>query len=123
MFEKIVKNVFGIARPDVAEQAEEERRRNSKDSKLVDLAHEAVMHGNAQYGADLKGLVDTGWPNVKKEKFKRKVNQKVWDIVKNNKMCVIPDMVDEITDRIVDVSEADEFYSLLFGCEDSRKKE
>ena len=91
-----------------------EENRSRKECKMVDLAHEALREEAAKQNQDLRGLVDTGWENVKRDKFKQKVRSKVWQIVGDESVGANVEMVEEITDRIVDVSEADEYYRNMF---------
>lgn len=101
-----------------AEQADEEDRKGRKDAKLVDVAHEALAERAAKDRATLEALARLGTPNVKREQLKGKVRKKVFDVVsEESNFSTDPDMVDEITERIVDVAEADPFYKKLFDRE------
>jgi hypothetical protein len=111
---KLIGAIFTGSRPEAAEEGENERRKHVRDTKLVDLAHEALVKKAASDRADLDGLVRYGWPHVQKEKFKTKVRKKVWDVVSGDIGSADSELVDEITDRIMDVSEVDEYYREMF---------
>lgn len=117
---KLVNGIFkGGERPDVVEQGASVERKVRKDTKMLDLAHEALANRVAEDSRDLNGLVNMGWPHVQREKFKGKVRKKVWDIVKEGTGSGDKDMIEEITDRIVEVSEVDEYYKRIFDRDDS----
>jgi hypothetical protein len=116
LFQKGHEEIAGV-RADVIEQGAEKERKERKDGKLVDLAHEALASSQASDKADLDGLVRHGWSAVKKEKFKITVRRKVWDVVGNDIRNSNSNIVDEITDRIVDASEIDEYYKNMFDTE------
>lgn len=124
---KFISNVFrgnGKPRQEASVEAGHakgvtEEHRHRKDLKAIDVAHEALVQEAVQNSKDLKGLVDAGWNQVKREKFKQKVRNKVWQIVGSNSDSTSIEMVEEITDRLVDVSEADEYYKNMFEREDA----
>lgn len=116
---KLVESIFRGDRADVIGQGADEERKVRKDTKVVDLAHEVLRNRAADDHSDLDALIRMGWPNVKREKFKSKIRKKVWDIVSEDVGAAGSTMVDEITDRIVDVSEADEYYAKIFNEEEA----
>ena len=116
---KFISKIFPNSRADVIEQGAEQERKKRKDTKLVDLAHEALVRRAAGDRADLEALVKMGWPHVKRERFKSKVRKKVGDVVKEDFGCADAEMVDEITDSIVEVSEVDSYYKELFDKEEA----
>ena len=97
-------------RAEVLGQGAVEKRKKKKETKLVDVAHE-VLRKDRQ---NLEGLVRIGWPNVQREKFKGKVRERVWDTISGGVDTSEVDMVEEITERIVDASEADPYYQEMF---------
>ena len=97
-------------RAEVLAQGAAEKRKNKRETKLVDVSHE-VMRTDKQ---KLDGLVRIGWPNVRREVFKGKVKKKVWDVISGGVDTTDIDMVEEITERIVDASEADLYYKDMF---------
>lgn len=97
-------------RAEVLQQGAVEKQKDRKETKLVDVAHE-VMRKDRQ---NLEGLVKVGWPNVTREKFKGKVRKKVWDTISGGIDTSEVDMVEEITERITDASEADPYYKEMF---------
>lgn len=118
IFQKGREEITG-ARADLVEQGAENERKNRKDTKLVDLAHEALSKRAAGDKADLDGLVRHGWSSVKREKFKSKVKKKVWDVVSEDIGGSNSHIVDEITDRIVECSEVDDYYKEMFDTEEA----
>jgi hypothetical protein len=95
---------------DVAEQGAIEERKRRRETKLVDVAHEVMRKDQAR----LSGLVRAGMGNVQREQFKGKVKKKVWDVISEELGVVDPDMVEEVTERIVDVAEVDPAYKRMF---------
>ncbi len=94
-------------------QADGKDRKRRGDSKLIDVAYEAMSREQKE----LDHLVKTGWPVAHRKKFKSKVKQKVWDTVSQSFDPVDDDMVEEITERVVEASEADPFYKKIFNGE------
>jgi len=115
MILKWIQSVSRAGEAKAAEQGEAEDRRVRKDSKLIDVAHEALSESAARDCDTLDALVRLGWPRVKREQFKGKVRKKVWDVVSEEAEIADPDMVEDITERIVDVAEADKYYRKMFG--------
>ena len=115
--EKILSSIFQQSGVEAIESGSAEERKVRKDAKLVDLAHEAMSNRAARDSDDLNALVNIGWPNLQKEKFKNKVRKKVWNVVSEDFGAADSEMVDEITERIIDVSEADEYYRNIFDSE------
>lgn len=114
---KWLQSVTGAAQAEAAKRQDEEERRVRRDSKLVDVAHEAVKQSTATDQEALDGLVRMGWPNVQREKFKGKVRKKVWELVSDENGTADTGMVEEITERIADVAEVDPFYKKMFDRE------
>jgi hypothetical protein len=115
---KIIKSVIGADRADAIDQGAKEERRVRKDAKMIDVAHEALASEAKRRSDELNGLIKMGWPLVKQEKLKGKVRKKVWDIVSEETGIQDQEMVEEITERIVEVSEADEYYKKMFDKDD-----
>ncbi|MFH1830398.1 MAG: hypothetical protein ABH871_06455 [Pseudomonadota bacterium] len=97
-------------RAEVLGQGAVENSKNKRETKLVDVDHEA-MRADKQ---NLDGLVRIGWPNVRREAFKGKVKKKVWDVISGGVDTAELDMIEEITERIVDASEVDSYYRDMF---------
>lgn len=97
-----------------AKQADDENRKTRNDSKLIDVAYEAMREKAAADRDTLDALIRMGWPYVQRENFKGKVRKKVWEQVGETFETVDDDMVEEITERIVDAAESDPFYKRLF---------
>ena len=96
------------------QQGSIEEAKTNKDAKLIDVAHESLTRKAAEDCADLDGLVKYGWPHVKREKFKGSVRKKVWDLVHKNLGSEDDDIVEEVTERIVDAAEVDPYYQKIF---------
>lgn len=115
----IMKWIQSIRRPqeraEVLQQGAVEKRKDKKETKLVDVAHEVMRKDNQS----LEGLIRVGWPNVRREKFKGKVRSKVWDAISGGVDTSDVDMVEEITERITDASEADPYYREMFDKDES----
>jgi len=118
MIGKWINSIFRGGRAEVLQQGVEEERKKRKETKMVDLAHEAMVERANEDRAKLEGLVRKGWPQVKREQFESKVRKKVWDTVRegcgNAGRDVVDEITDSITDRIVDVAEIDETYAKMF---------
>lgn len=112
MILKWVQSMTGVGRPETTAQAasHEGRVKEKRDSKLVDVAHEVLR----QDRESLQGLVRMGMSNVQREKVKGKVKKKVWDAVSENFAMADGDMVEEVTERIVDATENDPYYKKMF---------
>jgi hypothetical protein len=94
--------------------AETERRKLAKDSKLVDVAYEAIKESVAEDQSELENLIRMGWPLTQKKKFKENVKKKVWDAVSSNFSLDDEDMVEEITEKIVDCAGEDPCLKEIF---------
>ena len=114
----ILKSIQSLIRPqggaDVAEQGAIEERKRRRETKLIDVAHEVMRKDQAR----LSGLVRAGMGNVQRDQLKGKVKKKVWDVISEELGTVDPDMVEEVTERIVDVAEMDPYYKKMFTEED-----
>ena len=97
-------------RADVIEQGAENERRERKETKLIDVAHE-VLRSRSQR---LDGIVSEGGAGYDRRELKGKVKKKVWDTVDENLGFADEDMVEEITERGVDAAEIDPFYKKMF---------
>lgn len=97
-----------------AKEGDNIERRSRRDSKLIDVAHEAMTNKAAEDRATLEALIKMGWPHVERERFKKKIRQKVWDVVKTDSVFDDSEIVEEITERLVDAAEVDQYYKSLF---------
>lgn len=97
-----------------AKSDEEVRKIQGKD-----VAHEALKLRAKERSQELSGLVRTGSPQRKREKFKSRVRQKVFSIVSKSFKIKPGDELDEITeeitDQIVTAADHDSIYVKLFG--------
>lgn len=114
MIPKWIQQVNRGAEAQAAERSDEEFKKASGESKFVDVAHEVLAKKAAEDKATLETLVRLGMPRVERERFKGKVRKKVWDIVKSNLNVADADFVEEITERIADVADADPYYKEMF---------
>ena len=100
----------GAGRAETVEQGSENERRQRRETKLVDVAHE-YLRANSR---SLDGLVRIGGAGQEREEFKGRVKKKVWDTVDESLGFADKDMVDEITERVADAAETDPFYKRMF---------
>lgn len=80
----------------------------------VDVAHKVLAEEAQRRHRELEGLVKFGWPIVQREKMKKRVRRKVWEVVASAFRQPDDDMVEEITERIVEVAEIDPTYEKMF---------
>jgi len=113
MIIKWIRSVVETQRNEAVQQGAIEETKKNKETKLVDVAHEALTRQAAEHHADLEGLVKYGWPHVKREKFKNSTRKKVWNLVRKN-FAEDDEMIEEVTERIVDTAEVDPFYQKIF---------
>lgn len=118
MILKWIKSVTEGQSKESIQQGSIEEAKTNKDAKLIDVAHESLQRRAAENCADLEGLVKHGWPHVKREKFTGTVRKKVWDLVHKNLGAEDDDMVEEVTERIVDAAEIDPYYQEIFKDKD-----
>lgn len=111
---KTVQFITPVNESHAAKEADNIERKSRKDSKLIDVAHEAMTNKAAEDRATLEALIKMGWPHVERERFKKKVRQKVWDVVKTDSVFDDSEIVEEITERLVDAAEVDSYYKSLF---------
>lgn len=114
MILKWIKSVVETPKNEAIQQGAIEEAKKQKESKLIDVAQEALREKAAEHRADLDGLVKYGWPHVQREKFKGSVRKRVWDLVKRNIGAEDDEIVEEVTERIVDAAEVDPYYQKLF---------
>ncbi|MFH0800446.1 MAG: hypothetical protein V2A66_09750 [Pseudomonadota bacterium] len=119
MILKWIQSVSRAVETKAAEQGEAEDRKARRDSKLIDLPHEVLSERAARDRDTLDTLVRLGWPHVIRERFKGKVRKKVWEVVSDEAEVADPDMVEDITERIVDAAEVDQYYRKMFGGDES----
>jgi uncharacterized protein with ATP-grasp and redox domains len=67
-----------------------------------DVAHEALKLRAKEQSDELAGLVRTGTPQRKREKFKSRVRQQVFSIVSKSFRIKPGDELDEITEEVTD---------------------
>ena len=92
-------------------------KRQQRTAKMIDVPQRVMESQAAQSASELEGLRKYGAPQFKREKLRRKVRSKVWDIVRSNFDTSDDEMVEEITERIVDVADADPYFAKMFGDE------
>ena len=96
-----------------AKSDEEIRKIHGKD-----VAHEALKFRAKEHSQELSGLVRTGSPQRKREKFKSRVRQQVFSIVSKSFRIKPGDELDEITEEITDqiviAADHDPTYVKLF---------
>lgn len=85
----------------------------------VDIAHKVLAQEAQRRHAELEGLVRFGWPIVQREKMKKRVRKKVWEVVAETFRQPDDTMVEEITERIVEAAENDRTYERAFRDDDN----
>ena len=71
-----------------------------KKLKGKDLAHEALKLRAKEHSQELAGLVRTGTPHRRRDKFKSRVRQQVFSIVSKSFKVKPSDELDEITEEV-----------------------
>ena len=113
-----VKMVMGTAGQRPIEQAShDEAKRRERQEHLIDVPHHVLSEEAMHQHAQLETLIKSGWPTVKREQVKKRVRSKVWKVIAHA-FRPDDDMVDEITERIVDAAEVDPYYEKIFNRED-----
>lgn len=98
------------------------QHKGHKSSGLLDLAHEAIVKKSSMDDQrTLDDFIKMGWPYVEREKFKQKVRKKVWQIVSEESEFSDPEIIEEVTEKIVDAAENDPFYKKMFGLTEENK--
>lgn len=84
------------------------QQQKKKDIGFVDVVHEA-MHEDA---CDLKSLVTVGQPTIDRRKLKDKIKRRVKGSIATE--FDSEDIVEEVTERILDAAEFDPNYREIF---------
>lgn len=83
-----------------------------------DLAHEALKLRAKEHSQELSGLVRTGTPQRKRDKFKSRVRQQVFSIVSKSFRIKpsdeLEEITEEITDQIVTAADHDPVFMSMF---------
>ncbi|MFH1754970.1 MAG: hypothetical protein ABIA59_04635 [Candidatus Latescibacterota bacterium] len=83
-----------------------------------DIAHEAMKLRAKEQSEELSGLVRTGTPQRKREKFKSRVRQQVFSIVSKSFRIKpgdeLEEITEEITDQIVTAADHDPVFMSMF---------
>ena len=82
-------------------------------SKLIDVPHKVLTEEAAKQGARFH-KIKSGNKDADREMKKKKVRKKVWEIVSTNFQVNDSEMVDEITERLVEAAEFDPAYDEMF---------
>ncbi len=98
----------------LVEQGAIEDSKKRKDNKLIDVSQESMRSQAAKQSEELNGIVKFGWPLFKKRTFRNSAKKKVWNLIARSLGMADDDIVDEITDKIVDVAENDPHYQEVF---------
>lgn len=112
---RFIQSILTGDKGEVINQGALEESKRRKESKLVDLAEEALRDEAASKSSDLKGIVNRGRSNLEREKFKRSKRKNIWSIVTRSLGISDDEMVDEITEKITEVAESDPYYGKVFG--------
>lgn len=106
MLLKLIKSIVTESEPKV--EGKDVQLKNADSKKLLDLANEALRTDAAK----LEDLINVGMPVVNRRKFKDKVKKKVSKIIADE--FNDPEIVEEVTERIVDAAEFDPYYREMF---------
>lgn len=79
-----------------------------KKESLVDIAAEAIKSDPK----DLERLISLGMPEIERRKFKERVKKKVSLAI--SKEFDEPDIIEEVTERITNAAEFDQYYRDMF---------
>ena len=117
MIGKIFHNIVNLFSPEVTQQAalETEKKERYEAPPGVDVAHRVLSEEAAQRRAELENLVRVGMPYVKRDNMKKHIRRTVWKIVGENFKTTDPDMIEEITESIINVVEIDPTYQKIFA--------
>ena len=100
---------------------EAKRQDRAKQSReAIDVAHRAMRAEAARKNEELGGLVKLGTPVMRREKAKKQVRQKVWNVISRNFNVNDPEMVDEITEKLVDAAEVDARYASMLDLDQEK---
>ena len=124
MIGKWLHNIMNSIRPETSTQAADQADKDrQKKDKLIDVPHQVLSEYAAKRHAELKGLTTAGLQRFRRDKFKNKVKQKVWDVVGSSFELdeeTSDDMIEEITERIVEAAESDPSYVKMFDGDDNQ---
>jgi len=109
--------VRGTSNEATLQGANEEEKKNRR-LEGRDLLHEVLNSKARQKNEELKGLVEKGTPQLKREKFKSCVKKQVFEIVSESfnlkHGAMADDITEEITEQIVSAADADPAYREMF---------
>lgn len=84
--------------------------------KLMDIAHEVLAKDALEKKLALSALEKQGWPYLQRQRFTEIVRTKVRKLLRFSfKNGEENEMIEEITERIAEVAEADQRLNRLFG--------
>lgn len=84
------------------------RKQKTRDEELVDVAHEALR----TEAEELSGLIRMGRPEAERRRLKNKIKSKVKQTIA--KEFDEPEIVEEVTERILNAAEFDPHYREMF---------
>lgn len=101
---------------DAASQGGDEEQTARCDRRLIDVAHEALKRNRGDSGGPEREGRSAAERKGTNGKFEGKVRRKVWDVVSETYGTSrdSEEMTEEITERVVEVAEADPFYKKMF---------
>lgn len=112
MILKLIKTIVGSSEPgskDNVEKAAAAKR--GKDNALMDVAHEAMRFDAARLG----GILNAKTASIDKKRKKEKVKSKIKDNI--DMLFDNDDIIEEVTEKIMDAAEFDPMYDKMFGNE------
>ncbi|PIR25183.1 MAG: hypothetical protein COV43_06515 [Deltaproteobacteria bacterium CG11_big_fil_rev_8_21_14_0_20_42_23] len=80
----------------------------------VDVPHEVLTQEAAEHYAALEGLKAAGSGSDKRERLKKKVRKKVWDVVTQDFDIEDEQVIEEITERMCEFAESDPDCAKMF---------
>jgi len=116
MIVRLLQSLINGNRSEIIQQGAIEENKK-KEPKLVDVAEQALRNKSAMHSEELDGIVKYGWPKFRRKRFKNQTRRKVWDVLCNALGAPDNNMADEITEKIVEVAEVDNFYQEIFDKE------
>lgn len=101
---------------DAASQGGDEEQTARCDRRLIDVAHEALKRNREDPGGPGRKGQSAAECEGTNGKFEGKVRRKVWDVVSETYGAGrdSEEMTEEITERVVEVAEADPYYKKMF---------
>lgn len=115
MLVKWIRSILNNQANELSDQVVDSTPSKSRQAEMVDLASEAIRHE----GHDLDELVRTGFHGVTRKRRYRTIKGLVEENIDST--YDETEIVEEITERILNAAEIDPLYARLFGEEELKK--